>query len=264
MHPFLLGVRLYPIIWLIAAVISIALGYYFARQRGFAARPTIMTLVLCALSIVVGAKLWFILEHLVFPSDDPLPSGASGLGALLRHGFRLPGGILLMGVLLPLICRASNLPWRKFADAFAPSLGVAVIVTRVGCFLNGCCFGRRTDSWLGLSFPAESKAYEYQLLNGQVAWPETHAHPVHPLQLYFIALGVVMFLLARHWQSTKTFDGEVWLKTYVLFFGGTLLLELMRPNLFHLNLALCVAAIAVAASVSIRLQRVATARASVH
>lgn len=245
MHPQILGLSAYLLLWIVAAALAVAEGYRGARREGFATRPTLYALLLFVLTIVVGAKLQFLLEHAVFPADEPLPTGADNWLGLLRFGFRLPGGILLMVILLPVICRALKIDAWRFADAFVPSVGVAVIFTRLGCFLQGCCFGVRTDGPLGLSFPSGSRVYEQQMLHQDIAWPAAESLPVYPLQLYFVALGVLIYVCAKRWQRTKAFDGQVWLNCIILFFAGTLGLEFVRATTFRLNLLECAAVIGV-------------------
>lgn len=111
-------------------------------------------------------------------------------------GFRLTGGITFMGGLLggagcfivgTLIKRDKQV-WKDFpllADIAAPCILLAHGFGRVGCFFGGCCYGKPTDSWLGVDFP-------------NVAGDTL----VHPTQLYealfcFIAFGIMMLLLFK-------------------------------------------------------------------
>lgn len=263
MKPQIFGVSVYFLSWVVAATCAIGVGLHLARRAGFPPRRSLLVLLLMAVAIVVGSKMLFVVEHTFFPYDDPVPAGQEGLFNSGRHGFRIPGGIVLMAAAAPFICRVAGLHTRRFVDAFIPCLGVAIVFVRLGCFLNGCCFGARTDGPFGLIFPAGSRVYEYQLLQHEIAWPATHALPVLPLQLGFAALGLLMYGLGISWQRTKHFDGAVWAKVYLLFFGGTFLLELGRPAPLHLNLILTATAVLVTAALAARARQALPAAAQV-
>jgi len=91
---------------------------------------------------------------------------------------------------------------------------------------------------IAITFPPGARVYEWQMMQGLIGGPAARTLPVHPLQLYFAALGLAIYALARHWQDTKHVDGDVWANCFLLFFGGTFLLELLRPAPLHLNLIL--------------------------
>jgi phosphatidylglycerol:prolipoprotein diacylglycerol transferase len=141
-----------------------------------------------------------------------------------------------MGLALPIVCNLFKLPTLRFADAMMPAVGIAVILVRLGCFMNGCCYGVVTHGPFGVHFPMGSKAYEMQLLTREIAWPADHTLPVHPLQLYYATAGLMLYVLARRWQATKQFDGEVWAKSYAYFYGTTFLLEFLRSPTVYINL----------------------------
>jgi phosphatidylglycerol:prolipoprotein diacylglycerol transferase len=77
--------------------------------------------------------------------------------------------------------RAGIDPW-KAADAIAPSMALGLGLTRIGCFLAGCCFGTPTDLPWGVKFPPESHAGSY--------YP---AEALHPAQLYDSLIGFALF-----------------------------------------------------------------------
>ncbi len=236
MKPQLLGFEAYFIFWLVAAVFGIGSGMQLTRRAGFPALPSFVALCVFAFAILLGSKLLYLVEFSVFPSDDPVPMPQNSLGALLWHGFRIPGGILLLAAAFPLIGWVFHLPTRRFADAAIPAAGMAIFCIRIGCLLNGCCFGAPTAFPLAITFPPGARVYGWQVAHGLIADGAPHSLPVHPLQVYFGLLGLLLYVLGRHWQTTRRFDGEVWAKFFVVFFAGTFLTELLRPTLFRLNL----------------------------
>jgi phosphatidylglycerol:prolipoprotein diacylglycerol transferase len=84
--------------------------------------------------------------------------------------------------------------------AFGTAMG------RMGCFLNGCCYGRPTTLPWGVHFPPDSFA---SLEFGQVA--------VHPSQLYFAAAGFALFALTWRLRQRLTVPGTLFWTFVVLF-----------------------------------------------
>jgi len=128
-----------------------------------------------------------------------------------------------------------RLPLGAFADAVAPLAAFALIPIRLGCFLNGCCFGERCSLPWAVRFPRGSWPYWYHAANGWLSPDSPYSLPVHPLQLYFLvaALSTVAILL---WlQRLRPPLGSVYLAFCFLFFSSTTGLEPLRANHLTLN-----------------------------
>jgi phosphatidylglycerol:prolipoprotein diacylglycerol transferase len=48
--------------------------------------------------------------------------------------------------------RKHRMPWLRTADAFAPGLALGHAIGRLGCFAAGCCYGKPTSAWWGVTF----------------------------------------------------------------------------------------------------------------
>jgi len=148
---------------------------------------------------VAGARLFYVLFHLEEFSGNwgaainPFHSGEFGI-----QGLNLYGGILTAVVLSFLYINSRKMSVLKTFDLFAPTIGLGLIFTRVGCFLNGCCFGVPTSLPWGIKFPVNSiPAYIFD------------SQPIHPTQLYSSLYGLILFLIL-HWRfKHKQFDGQV-------------------------------------------------------
>lgn len=76
----------------------------------------------------------------------------------IANGFVVYGG-LIGGILGGYgYCKRHKLDFFRYADLILPSVALAQGFGRLGCFLAGCCYGRETDSFLGVSFPEGSLA----------------------------------------------------------------------------------------------------------
>ena len=80
------------------------------------------------------------------------------MSVLGSEGFVVYGGIIT-GVLAAMIyCRIKHLKFLEYFDLLAPSVALAQGFGRIGCFLAGCCYGRETNAFWGITFPEGSLA----------------------------------------------------------------------------------------------------------
>jgi phosphatidylglycerol:prolipoprotein diacylglycerol transferase len=97
---------------------------------------------------IVGARVFFALLHWEFFVQAPLAFFALWQGGLVWYG-GFAGGLLATWW----YARRHRLPLLPLADLYAPALALGHAIGRVGCFLNGCCFGRPTEAWCGIAVP---------------------------------------------------------------------------------------------------------------
>ena len=104
--------------------------------------------------------------------------------------------------------------WVIFAVSalmIAEALGRLPIGTigRIGCFLNGCCWGDACQLPWAVQFPRDSGPWRSEVARGLIAPSSEHSLPLHPTQLYSTIDGfVLMFLLLTFYPLRKR-DGEV-------------------------------------------------------
>jgi phosphatidylglycerol:prolipoprotein diacylglycerol transferase len=107
---------------------------------------------------VVGSRLFYVLHHFEQFRGRPL-----SFFAVWQGGLELLGGVILAITVILLFLRYHKLPVRRYLDILAIGLMAALVFGRIGCFLNGCCFGRPTDLAWGIRFPYGSDAYHSQV-----------------------------------------------------------------------------------------------------
>src|SRR5262245_439092 len=143
MHPLLMDkLPTYLGAWLCAACGGLLVGVMLGRARHrFPPGRTALALLSAVVTILAGSQTLYVAEAYLFPSDDYVPHVLRGS----FHGFRIPGGILLLALTTRPVCRALGLPWRQFGDLLIPLAAAGLVVIRLGCFLNGCCFGKVSE-----------------------------------------------------------------------------------------------------------------------
>ena len=168
-----LPIRGYGVMLLVAVSSAVALAIHRAKRLG---QDPDMVFALAFWSFIpgiLGARLFYIIEYwetFLRPSAD-----APELGATLRAMVNVSeGGLVvygsLVGGLLGLLffVRKHRLPLLATCDLIAPSMMLGLALGRIGCLLNGCCFGGPCDAPWGLSFPPGSPPYRSQVERGEM------------------------------------------------------------------------------------------------
>jgi phosphatidylglycerol:prolipoprotein diacylglycerol transferase len=134
------------------------------------------------IAAIAGARLFYVIMHWDEFADNWLGAvipiqkdGTFGLGGLI-----FLGGLIAAVLIGIWYVRRYRLPLWKTADSAAPAVAVGIIFGRIGCFLNGCCFGKVCNQPWGIYYPDDS--YANAIIGAQ---------PLHPTQLYDAALAAI-------------------------------------------------------------------------
>jgi phosphatidylglycerol:prolipoprotein diacylglycerol transferase len=115
-------------------------------------------------------------------------------------------------------------------DAIAPALAIGIAFGRVGCFLNGCCYGDLCHLPWAVTFPAESSPWHHQHDLGLIGAAAVRSLPVHPTQLYSALDGLILFLLLSAYYPFRRRDGEVMALMMVTYPVTRFLIERLRND----------------------------------
>jgi phosphatidylglycerol---prolipoprotein diacylglyceryl transferase len=214
----------HDVFFLGAVAVGSLLGPWWTSRLdgGDAGRIRRATLVL-AIGALAGGRLHFVLNHPTVYATNPRGAFALWTGAL--HA----GGALLGGLLALVATRRwVGLPLGRFADAHLPTVGVCIAIARVGCLLHGCCFGAVCDHAWCVSFPPHSPAAELQASVWHAIPADAPSLPVHPVQLYFAASGLLLTATVLWRRGSRRYDGEPALWGLLVFSATSLLLEAFR------------------------------------
>ncbi len=205
MHPILfeigpLTVRTYGLLLAVSFMVGILLALRRSRARGLNQNKMVNMSLLIMLSGIVGARIMYVIPHWNEFSANPLDiiSPFQSSGSIGLTGLTLYGGFIAAVLASILYLRMNRLSVWKACDAFAPSIALGIGISRIGCFMNGCCFGLPTESALGVVFPAFSAAGSF--------YPDIS---LHPAQLYNAVLGFGLFSLLMWLDRKPRFDGFV-------------------------------------------------------
>ena len=216
-------------------------GTWLSVRRGRAVGIDADTILALGMEIflwgIVGARLFYVLEYHAqfFPPDRDL---VASLGQVLNVA---QGGLVVFGALPTaaaaawFFARRRGLSILELADVIAPGLLVGLAIGRVGCFLNGCCFGGPCDLPWAVRFPPESPPWLDQAARGLLppaaaGAPPPWSLPVHPAQLYAAVDAALLAVVAVAFTPLARRAGEVFALVLTLHPISRILLEAIRVD----------------------------------
>jgi phosphatidylglycerol---prolipoprotein diacylglyceryl transferase len=197
MHPILFSIgpftlKTYGLLVAIAFAVSVYLAWKQARREGVDSDTFLDMTVWIVLGGILGARLLYVLVSWHEFSDAPLDIFKIWQGGLVFYG-----GLIMAILAVILYCRKKKLSVWHLLDICAPYAALGHAIGRLGCFMNGCCYGSEHATW-GVVFPS---------LGDNIA----HL----PTQLIESGANIVLFLGLIVFRSQRRFTGQlVWL--YVL------------------------------------------------
>jgi phosphatidylglycerol:prolipoprotein diacylglycerol transferase len=210
----------------LATLVCHVLGPLLARRlEGFSPWRVWQVLVGLGAAAYVGGRLHFLLNNPeIFEGHawDALTWSGGGLHAA--------GALFAMAVVAWPLARLYGMPLGRLCDALAPTVGLGMAVARVGCWIHGCCAGTVGHWPWCITHPPEASVYQFQLLAGLIPPEAPVSLPAHPLQLYFVGLGLLVFVATLALYRRKHFDGEIALFAATLFSLGSAGLETFRAD----------------------------------
>jgi len=191
---------------LIAAFTLFAYANFQLRRSGLKFPQILLVTGVLILLFAVGSRLLY--GILYFPKIWANPSK---LFEIKLVNFSLYGGLLLSLLGWHGVTRYYKLPFLALTDKIIPALGIAVAISKMGCFFNGCCYGIPTNMPWGMVFERAdqtplTKAFGsspfIKMISGAV---EVSRHPTQLYEVFFalLAAGVAYFLVSRASKGVK-------------------------------------------------------------
>lgn len=213
MHPVLIrifGIPIYSygLFLALAFLVCIILILRRAVMAGIAPHHILDLSLYIIISGILGARLLYVVFNLDYYLMHPLEIFLLNKGGLVFHGGFISA--LIVGIS---VVKRRNLPIGVLADIIILYLPLGHAIGRIGCFLNGCCYGKLTDSIFAVQFP------EYSFSAGRF---------VHPAQLYSSLVNVCIFLILG--MRRKRFNGQTVLEYMFLYGVSRFMLEYIRDD----------------------------------
>lgn len=255
----------YGLMLVVGFLCSVELAKFLARRSAIDPEVFATAALLMLISGVAGARLSHILENLgeFTRADRSVWQNVKNMADIRSGGLTYYGGFLLATACAIAYARAKKVPLFRGMDIVAPCLMVGLAFGRIGCFLNGCCYGTECNLPWGVEFPYYSNAYVQQwddqtlrqpvppsLLSTTYApgVPErllepsviagdpvlksdavtAHSNEVHPTQIYSAITAFMLAALLIAFYTLPHPAGRVFALMLMLEGGTRFLLEMIR------------------------------------
>lgn len=201
MHPILfkfgvLTVYSYGAMIALAFLISSYLAWHAAKEAGLSESIVINSALVILFSGIAGARLLYVAINISSYIENPIEI------IMLPHGgLAFYGGAIAAVIAESIYLKVNKISVYKFADFIAPYVAFGQAIGRIGCLLNGCCYGRCID-----------------------------AYNLYPTQLYSSFLLVCLYCFLRLLQKIKVKRGIVFVSYGLLYSAGRFMMEFLRGD----------------------------------
>lgn len=190
-------------------LLAVLLGSYKAKKVGLSADDfTSIAMWVLVIGFLGGKILFLIVEFKGF-WDNPL-------SMLKSEGFVVYGGIFTGILAIYVYCKIKKLEFLRYIDLFAAFVPLNQAFGRMGCFMAGCCYGRETDSFLGVVFPEGGLA--------------PAGVKVLPTQIFMAVGDFVIFLILLWYYSKDRKPGKTTMLYLVMYSIGRFVIEFFRND----------------------------------
>ncbi|MFZ2384901.1 MAG: prolipoprotein diacylglyceryl transferase [Candidatus Omnitrophota bacterium] len=209
MHPELCRIGHFAIYSYGAALVSAFWVCAFLLRRaaprsGFNPEEITNFLFTVFFSGILGGRLVYIVLNLRMYALDPLEM------IMLQHGGLAWFGGFMGGAAGGICyCLKKRMPLLKTLDLIAPYIALGHAIGRIGCFLNGCCYGKVSPH--GFYFPV-------------------HGESLVPVQLYSSSLLVAIFVILKLLQEKPHRTGDIFFFYLVLYSVKRFFVEFFRAD----------------------------------
>lgn len=196
-----LNVYSYGVMVALGFALATAFVYIHAPKFGIDRNNVVDLMILMLVFGIAGARVFYILQNFTYYRLNPSEMLNLSKGGLVWYGAFIAG----LGV-SAIYIKIKKMDFWASLDLAAPYIALAQALGRVGCFLNGCCYG-------------------VTMADGEL----------HPTQLYSAAALLLIFVALRIWQDHPHFKSEIFLGYCILYSSKRFLMEFIRgdnPRIF--------------------------------
>lgn len=203
----------------IAFIVSILLVFPRLKTQGLKEDSIISLSFYVVISGILGARILYVLFNIRDYLSRPFEI------LMIHHGgLAFYGGFIAGIFCVILYLKSTRIPVLQTLDTLAPYIALGQSIARIGCLLNGCCYGKPVHSGSGFIFRPES-----------VAGVQFPGEILYPTQLYSSFANLAIFFILLVWSNFKKKKGEIFAGYLLLYSIKRFLIEFLRgdsPRLF--------------------------------
>lgn len=219
-----LTIHTYGLMIALAILVSTILLYREAPKEGITSEKIIEVIIIASVSGLVGSRLLYVFLNWSYYSSRPMEILFTQFEGLSFYGGLIGGALALY-----LWEHWHKKSFLKITDLLSPYLALGYAFGRIGCFLNGCCYGKETAVPWAIPVSMHDSVMR------------------HPVQLYAAVGALVIFILLKQLRQRRPFVGFVLISLVALYgllrfiteffrYGDAVWLNLTLAQLFSLGL----------------------------
>jgi phosphatidylglycerol---prolipoprotein diacylglyceryl transferase len=201
----------------LAFIGGMLVSYWYLRRQFVDAYVVFELVLAAAVGGIIGARIFYVVGHW----SEFSSSWWEAFKFWNVQGLVFYGGLIVGILAAVLVVRLRGLSAGMILDSGGLAVPAALAIARVGCYLNGCCFGKSSDLPWAVTFPVNT-----QLNMGMPP------NPVHPTQIYEILLDLAILVILLAVYKRFRYRGEIMLSFIMLYAIARFILEFFR---YHTN-----------------------------
>lgn len=212
MHPIMfrwrgLTIHSYPAMQYVGLTLGVLAGNFAARLIGIDEFRVFVATILLLFPALAGARLLYLVVHWKYFREHRDRIWNTREGGAAQYG----GILLAVPLSIPLLS-ALAIPFGAFWDVAGITIMVGMFFTRIGCFLNGCCAGRPSESLLAIDLP-----------NVKGEWKRRF-----PTQLFEAGWAAILLATGISLWRSLPFEGALFIYIASGYALGRLVMESLR------------------------------------
>ncbi|MCL5037004.1 MAG: prolipoprotein diacylglyceryl transferase [Chloroflexi bacterium] len=198
----------YAVMLVVGFIFGLLLLKWRTDKAGLPADTAVDLSLYLIIGGIIGARLVYVFLNPVYYLHHLLEIIMLRQGGLSWHG-GMAGGILAAWI----YSRRTRIPFLKLLDLAIPSSFLGLAIGRIGCFLNGCCYGKISS----LPWACVFKSAEL-------------TEPRHPAQIYELIMDLLIVALLLLWEKKQKFQGELIVMGIILYSIARFIVEIFRDS----------------------------------
>jgi phosphatidylglycerol:prolipoprotein diacylglycerol transferase len=194
----------YGLMLVMGFVVSSFLAAQQAKRQGMSPDVIFNLAFLAFICGVIGARIFYVINNFSYYLNKP-----AEIVMLQRGGLAWFGGLIFGTLAAVVYIKRKKLSVYKILDLIVPFVALAQSIGRVGCLLNGCCYGRHAE--FGIYFPV-------------------HDAILIPTQVYSSLLLIFIYIILRIFQDRPHKDGQIFYAYLFLYAIKRFFIEFFRAD----------------------------------
>jgi phosphatidylglycerol---prolipoprotein diacylglyceryl transferase len=208
-----LTVHSYGFFLALAFIVGMGISYWYLRRKFLDAYVVFELVLGAAIGGIIGARLFYVIGHWSeFSSQWWEAFKFWNVQGLVFYGGLIFG---ILGAII--VIKLRGLSIGVVLDSGGLALPASLAVARVGCFLNGCCYGKSTSLPWGVTFPLSTQRTMGMPVN-----------PVHPTQIYELIMDLAILIILLSVYKKFRFRGEIMIAFIMLYAVARFINEFFR------------------------------------